>query len=55
MAEACLGLEDVAQSKKYLNDAKKYADESWMVDSTLEQLEKLKAYLENSPLKNLPV
>lgn len=55
MAEACLGLEDGSQSKNYLNAAKEYADESWMLDSTLEQLEKLKAYLENSPLKNLPV
>ncbi|MDD5323061.1 MAG: TRAFs-binding domain-containing protein [Methylococcales bacterium] len=55
MAEACLGLEDAAQSEKYLNDAKEYADEPWMLESTLEQLEKLRAYLEHSPLKNLPV
>jgi hypothetical protein len=55
LAEACLGLEDGAQSENYLNAAKEYADESWMLDSTQEQLKKLKAYLENSPLKNLPV
>jgi len=55
MAEACLGLEDAAQSEKYLNDAKEYADEPWMLESTFEQLEKLRAYLEHSPLKNLPV
>ncbi len=55
LAEACLGLEDASQSEKYLEEAKKYADESWMLDSTQEQLKKLKAYLENSPLKNLPV
>jgi len=53
LAEACLGLEDASQCEKYLEEAKKYADESWMLDSTQEQLGKLKAYLENSPLKNL--
>lgn len=55
MAEACLGMEDTAQSEKYLNDAKEYADEPWMLESTLEQLEKLQVYLDHSPLKNLPV
>jgi hypothetical protein len=54
MAEACLGLEDAVQTEQYLNDAKQYADEPWMLESTLEQLEKLRAYLEHSPLKNLP-
>jgi len=55
MAEACLGIEDTARSEKYLDDAKEYADEPWMLESTLEQLEKLRAYLEHSPLKDLPV
>lgn len=55
MAESCLGMEDSAQSEKYLNDATQYADETWMMESTQEQLEKLRAYLEQSPLKNLPV
>lgn len=41
--------------KVYLNDAKKYTDEPWMLESTLEQLDKLRAYLEHPPLKNLPV
>ncbi|PPK73914.1 uncharacterized protein DUF4071 [Methylobacter tundripaludum] len=55
MAEACLGMEEAAQSEKYRNDAKEYADEPWMLESTQEQLEKLQVYLEHSPLKNLPV
>lgn len=53
MAEAYLGMEEPSQSKKYLEDAKEYADESWMLKTTLEQLEKLQGYLDNSPLKNL--
>ena len=55
MAEACLGLEESVQCEKYLDDAKKYADEPWMLESTQEQLNKLRVYLEQSPLKNLPV
>lgn len=54
MAEACLGLEDPAQCEQYLNEAKPFADGSWMLDSTQEQLEKLRVYLEHSPLQNLP-
>jgi hypothetical protein len=55
MAEACLGLEDAARCEKYLEEAKKYADETWMLETTHDQLDKLRAYLEHSPLKNLPV
>jgi hypothetical protein len=55
MAEACLGLEDAGQCKKYLEEAEKYADGTWMLKSTLEQLEKLRPYLESSPIKNLAV
>ncbi len=56
MAEACLGLEDTVQSEQYMNEAIKYADEAgWWTDSTREQMEKLRDYLEHSPLKNLPV
>jgi hypothetical protein len=55
MAEACLGLEDAAQCEKYLDDAKNYAGEPWMLESTQEQLAKLRAYIVHSPLKNLPV
>jgi hypothetical protein len=51
MAEACVGLEDEARGEAQLAAAYEAAPESWMADSTREQIGKLKMLLADSPLK----
>jgi tetratricopeptide (TPR) repeat protein len=53
MAEAAIGLGDEPGSAQYLDQATKVAPESWMPDSTNEQLSKLRGYLADSPLRHL--
>lgn len=50
MAEAAVGLGDELSGNKYLTQAAGVAAESWMLDSTNEQLAKLRGYLKASPL-----
>jgi tetratricopeptide (TPR) repeat protein len=53
MWEAAVGLEDDAAAAKWEEQAKAVAGEGWALESTRSQLEKLKALLGSSPLKNL--
>lgn len=51
LAEAYLGTEDEAQGQQTLDEALAMPVAQWMKESTLEQLDKLKPMLANSPLK----
>jgi len=53
LAEAHIGLED-GQGERALSDALEAAPEQWMKESTIEQVDKLKALLAKSPLEKLP-
>jgi len=53
MAEACLGMEDEAKAEQVLQEAYSIAPEAWMVDSTREQIEKLRMLLDQSPLTHI--
>lgn len=53
MAEAHLGLEDEAKSQELLTQALAIAPEQWMVDSTRDQMKKLRPLLTPSPLLHL--
>lgn len=51
MAEAYLGIGDEAQAEKRFNEAESVAPESWMRESTREQMSKLRSLFADSPLK----
>jgi tetratricopeptide (TPR) repeat protein len=51
LSEAALGLGDEALSADYLAQAAQVATAAWMTDSTRTQLQALRAYLADSPLK----
>jgi len=53
MAEAYLGLDEEEKSKELLHQALPIAPEQWMIDSTLEQMKKLRPLLTPSPLLHL--
>jgi hypothetical protein len=53
MAEASIGLGEESAGTGYLSQAASVATESWMVDSTEEQIKKLRGYLADSPLKHI--
>lgn len=53
MAEAYLGLDDEAKSQELLTQALAIAPEQWMVDSTQDQMKKLRPLLTPSPLMHL--
>lgn len=53
MAEAHLGLDDEVKSQESLNEALAIAPEQWMVDSTQDQMKKLRPLLIPSPLLHL--
>jgi MAP3K TRAFs-binding domain len=52
-AEAYFGVDDPDNGQKALNEALQLPVAQWMKDSTLEQLEKLKPFLADSPLKHI--
>lgn len=54
LAEAHFGLEEESLGKEKLEEAFAAAPADWMKKSTQEQIEKLKALLAKSPLKQLP-
>jgi hypothetical protein len=52
LAEAHLGLGDEAEAETHFNSAAGLPDvKGWMLDTTREQLAKLKVLLTNSPLR----
>jgi tetratricopeptide (TPR) repeat protein len=51
LAEANLGLGKAAEAEKSYEEAYSFAPESWMIDTTKAQREKLEALLAGSPLK----
>lgn len=52
-AEAVIGMGDAAQGQLLLDEAVDVAPMSWMAESTLSQVQKLRALLSDSPLKHL--
>jgi hypothetical protein len=52
-AEACFGMGDEVEGQKTLDEALKMPVAQWMKDSTLEQLDKLRPMLADSPLKHI--
>jgi hypothetical protein len=52
-AEAVIGRGDDALGQRLLDEAVAMAPKTWMADSTLSQVEKLRALLADSPLKHL--
>ena len=54
IAEAHIGLEEDAAGQQRLEEAFAAAPETWMKESTQEQVNKLKILLAASPLKKLP-
>jgi hypothetical protein len=53
--EAAVGLEDAATAADWQSQTEKAAPAEWMVNTTREQLEKLRQLLTASPLKHLAV
>jgi hypothetical protein len=53
MGEAYAGLDEDGKAQKMLDEAYDKAPESWMKESTEEQLKKLKLLLDDSPLKHI--
>jgi tetratricopeptide (TPR) repeat protein len=53
MGEACLGLEDEAQGRRWLEEAYGDVPEGWMRESTEAQIDKLAALLADSPMRYL--
>jgi len=53
LGEAYVGLGDEAAGSKWLEQAYAMAPQTWMKDSTEEQLGKLRKFLEDSPLKRV--
>jgi tetratricopeptide (TPR) repeat protein len=53
IAEAYFGLGDGVKADEWLTKAGQAAPQSWMLDSTKEQIAKLKALLVDSPLKHI--
>ncbi|MFL6282732.1 MAG: TRAFs-binding domain-containing protein, partial [Pyrinomonadaceae bacterium] len=53
VAEAYLGVGDEANAEKSFQEAAAIASAGWMKESTIEQMDKLRALLANSPLASL--
>jgi hypothetical protein len=52
-AEACFGIDDEVHGQQILEEALSMPVAQWMKDSTLEQLDKLRPMLADSPLKHI--